>query len=113
MANPLTTATHTLATADQAGAHEPPDNPSQEFTSQVLFDQLPVALDFHLGQISVSLSDLQAELAEGSVFEINQPLGAETVSVRAGGLELARGELVQVGDMVAVRITRLASRGSV
>ena len=102
---------------------EAPDNAShppagaahalREVPETSFLDALPVALEFHLGQVSLKLSDLQAELAEGSVLEIDQPLGTETVSVRAGGVELARGELVQVGDMIAVRITRLVSRGSV
>lgn len=113
MKNPSITAPHVDAETAAADALEPPAGSPQDGANRALFDELPVALDFHLGQISVSLSDLQAELAEGSVFEIDQPLGTETVSVRAGGVELARGELVQVGDMIAVRITRLASRGPV
>jgi flagellar motor switch/type III secretory pathway protein FliN len=113
MENSSFTAPQPDATDAQAATLEPPADTAPRLANPAFLDELPVALDFHLGQISVSLSDLQAELAEGSVFEIDQPLGAETVSVRAGGLELARGELVQVGDMIAVRITRLASHGSV
>jgi type III secretion protein Q len=66
-----------------------------------------VELEFHIGHLTLPFGDLAAELAEGRIFDLGEPLGTQSVSVRAGGVELARGELLQVGDALAVRITRM------
>jgi flagellar motor switch/type III secretory pathway protein FliN len=78
-----------------------------------LLDAVPVTVEFHLGQLTLPLAELEVEFAEGRIFELGEPLGSQSVTLRAGGVELARGELLQVGDVVAVRITRVATRGSV
>jgi type III secretion system YscQ/HrcQ family protein len=71
-------------------------------------DSMPIVLDFHVGEASVPLSDLPAALAPGYMIELGRPLDAQTVTVRANGQLLAHGELIQVGDQLAVRISRLA-----
>jgi type III secretion system YscQ/HrcQ family protein len=73
------------------------------------FDTMPIVLDFHLGQVSMPLSALSAALAPGYVIELGRPLDTHAVSVRANGQLLAHGELIQVGDQLAVRISRIAS----
>jgi flagellar motor switch/type III secretory pathway protein FliN len=82
--------------------HEPSD-------ASPAFDAMPIALDFHLGQVSMPLSALSAALAPGYVIELGRPLDSSAVSVRANGQLLAHGELIQVGDQLAVRISRIAS----
>lgn len=72
-------------------------------------DAMPIVLDFHLGQTSLPLSQLSAALAPGYVIELGRPLDSNAVSVRANGQLLAHGELIQVGDQLAVRISRIAS----
>jgi flagellar motor switch/type III secretory pathway protein FliN len=82
--------------------HEPGD-------ASLAIDTMPIALDFHLGQVRVPLSALSAALAPGYVIELGRPLDANAVSVRANGQLLAHGELIQVGDQLAVRISRIAN----
>jgi type III secretion system YscQ/HrcQ family protein len=77
--------------------------------ASLAIDAMPIALDFHLGQVSVPLSALSAALAPGYVIELGRSLDANVVSVRANGQLLAHGELIQVGDQLAVRISRIAS----
>jgi type III secretion protein Q len=69
---------------------------------------MPVTLEFHIGQISLPLAELPAALAAGYVIGLNRPLDGDAVTVRANGHTLAYGELVQVGDHLAVRIARIA-----
>jgi type III secretion system YscQ/HrcQ family protein len=81
--------------------------------TRAALESLPVTLDFCVARLDVPMAELAAGLAPGRVFELGQTLGPESVSVRAGGVELARGELIELGDRLAVRITRLASHGPV
>jgi flagellar motor switch/type III secretory pathway protein FliN len=80
---------------------------SRQPTAGGVFDTVPVAVEFHLGALTLPLGDLAVELTEGRVFDLGQPLGPHSVALRAGGVELARGELLQVGDLLAVRITKV------
>jgi flagellar motor switch/type III secretory pathway protein FliN len=68
---------------------------------------LPVQLQFHLGELLIPFDELAAVLATGRVLELDRPLNERAVSVRAGGREVARGELLQVADQLAVRISQL------
>jgi type III secretion system YscQ/HrcQ family protein len=98
------------ATPRSATMDAQPDrtNPEQADGSPAL-DTMPIVLDFHLGQISMPLSALSAALAPGYVIELGRPLDTNAVSVRANGQLLAHGELIQVGEQLAVRISRIAS----
>lgn len=90
----------------------PPDHPNQaQGDASPAIDTMPIVLDFHLGQASLPLSELSAALAPGYVIELGRPLDTHTVAVRANGQLLAHGELIQVGDQLAVRISRIASDG--
>jgi type III secretion system YscQ/HrcQ family protein len=74
---------------------------------------LPIDIEVHVGRINLPWSDLGAKLAAGQVVELGPASPTPTVSLRANGLALATGELVQVGDMLAVRIHSVAAHGSV
>jgi flagellar motor switch/type III secretory pathway protein FliN len=102
-------AMHSPADADDTNAAlaANPDDDASPPADNTLFDAVPVALEFHIGHLTLPFGDLAAELAEGRIFDLGEPLGTQSVSVRAGGVELARGELLQVGDALAVRITRM------
>jgi flagellar motor switch/type III secretory pathway protein FliN len=80
-----------------------------EGDASAVIDTMPIVLDFHLGQTSLPLSSLSAALAPGYVIELGRPLDSNAVSVRANGQLLAHGELIQVGDQLAVRISRIAT----
>ncbi|MEM7693041.1 MAG: FliM/FliN family flagellar motor switch protein [Pseudomonadota bacterium] len=71
---------------------------------------LPVRLEFHLGEIALPLSAVET-LSEGAVL----PLEAVTaegvpVTVRANGTAIAEGDLVQLDDRLGVRLTRVGVR---
>jgi type III secretion system YscQ/HrcQ family protein len=105
-------AMHSPADADDTNgalAVNPADDASPPAAdADAVFDAVPVALEFHIGHLTLPFGDLAAELAEGRIFDLGEPLGTHSVSVRAGGVELARGELLQVGDALAVRVTRMS-----
>jgi type III secretion system YscQ/HrcQ family protein len=107
-----------LATPDEPPAATPrsatmdaqPDRTNhEEGDASHAIDAMPIVLDFHLGQVQMPLSALSAALAPGYVIELGRPLDGNAVSVRANGQLLAHGELIQVGDQLAVRISRIAS----
>jgi type III secretion system YscQ/HrcQ family protein len=87
----------------------PATSDDEQTSASAAIDAMPVVLDFHLGEVSVPLSALSAALAPGYVIELDRPLDTSTVSVRANGQLLAQGELIQVGDQLAVRISRIVS----
>jgi len=68
-------------------------------------DELPVRLDFELGQLELPLSEV-AVLGPGHVFELardeNQP-----VDILANGRLIGRGRIVTVAGTLAVQIVHL------
>ncbi len=89
-----------------------PSTETDSPTVEAALAQLPIALEFEIGKLSIPFGDLAARLVTGQVFDLASTLGSESVSLRANGAELARGELLQVGEALAVRITRVLSHGS-
>jgi type III secretion system YscQ/HrcQ family protein len=86
----------------------PAGSDDEQARASAAIDTMPIVLDFHLGEVSMPLSELPAALAPGYVIELGRPLDTGAVSVRANGQLLAHGELIQVGDQLAVRISRIA-----
>jgi type III secretion system YscQ/HrcQ family protein len=68
-------------------------------------DELEVELTFVVGQKTVTLGELRT-LAPGASFELGAPIG-EAVTIHANGRPIGKGELLEVGDRVGVRITEL------
>jgi flagellar motor switch/type III secretory pathway protein FliN len=100
------TGTTTTASPTQGGQNANAQMPE-------LLGGLAIALEFHIGQLTLPLAELSSGMVAGRVFELAQPLGPHSVALRAGGVELARGELLQVADLLAVRITQVSARGPV
>ena len=71
--------------------------------------ELQVILVFELGRRTVPLAGVR-ELACGSVLDLG-PTGASVVTVLANGRRIAQGELVQVGETVAIRLTKVGDSG--
>lgn len=69
-------------------------------------DELRITLVFELGRKTATLAEVRG-LAKGHVIELG-PLAEQQVSVLANGRRIGQGELVQVGEAMAVRLTRLA-----
>jgi type III secretion protein Q len=68
---------------------------------------LKVRVLFSLAEMEMSLSDINA-IAPGMLLSIDGK-GNETVSILVNGKPVAAGELVKVGEGLAVRVVRLAS----
>jgi flagellar motor switch/type III secretory pathway protein FliN len=67
---------------------------------------LPVALRFIVGRISLPFGAL-SDVAPGFVFELDKPLDDQVITILANDVPIAHGELVTLGDLVGVRISRL------
>ena len=82
-----------------------PEQTSEQLFSPSEFDALPMRLDFDLGHVDISLAKLRT-LAPGYAFD----LGAapeNAVTIRVSGREVGRGELVEIGGRLGVRINEL------
>jgi flagellar motor switch protein FliN/FliY len=67
---------------------------------------LPVALRFTVGRTSIPFGAL-VDVAPGFVFELDKPLDDQVITILANDVPIAHGELVTLGDLVGVRISRL------
>ena len=70
------------------------------------FGELQVTLVFELGRRTLPMAEVTA-LGNGHVIELG-PVEGATVSVLANGVRLGRGELVRVGDALAIRLTQIS-----
>jgi type III secretion system YscQ/HrcQ family protein len=82
--------------------------PSDTTTSGRAIDprSLPVKLRFTVGRICVPFGVL-ADAAPGFVFELDKPLDDQTITIHANDVPIAQGELVTLGDLLGVRISRM------
>ncbi len=67
-------------------------------------DQLELTLTFELARKAVTLSEL-SEVTQGHVFTFRDHANPCSVRILANGKAIGRGELVQVGDHIAVQVT--------
>jgi type III secretion protein Q len=73
-------------------------------------DNIPVSLDFDLGNLALPLGELAA-LKPGYVFELPTSLDAVRVVIRANGTRVGHGELVAVGDVLGVQLLAFETDG--
>ncbi len=71
-------------------------------------NDLPVRLQFDLGERSLTLGEVVA-LQVGQVLDLARPL-SQAVNIRANGALIGTGELMEIGGRVAVGITSLGRR---
>ena len=64
-----------------------------------------VTLDFNLGQVNLSFSELN-HLQAGSCYELESPAN-NSVSIVSANRTIAQGDILQIGDRLGVRITQL------
>lgn len=67
---------------------------------------LPVTLRFIAGRTTVPFGAL-ADVAPGYVFELDRPLDDQMITILANEVPIAHGELVTLGDLLGVRISRM------
>ena len=78
-------------------------------TSDVTFlHEIPVDLVVELGRARVTIREL-AQLGKDEVVELDRP-AARPLDVMVGGRVFARGEVVMVGERLALRITELLGK---
>jgi type III secretion protein Q len=79
--------------------------PSRDGEQNGVLDDLPVKLVFELGRVDLSLREIR-QLAPGAVVALARPV-EESVDVVANGRRIGRGNLIQIGDSLGVRLARL------
>lgn len=74
------------------------------------FAELPVRIAFHIGEVMLPLSAVEA-LAEGAILPLEAvSVDAVPVRVRANGTVIAEGDLVQLDNRLGVRLARVGVR---
>lgn len=81
-----------------------PDTPSAEAAT---LDAVPVRLSFDLGEVSLTLAQLQA-LQPGQAIALGHPL-AGAVRIRANGALVGEGDLVDIDGQIGVSVRSLFS----
>lgn len=71
---------------------------------------IPVRVNFSAGRVMLAFETLR-KIAPGYVFELNKRLDDSTIAIHANDAPIAYGELVVIGDLVGVRVTRMLSAG--
>ena len=67
---------------------------------------LPVQLSFRAGSLTVPLRKL-SQVGAGFVFELDKRLDDQVITIHANDTPVAVGELVALGDLIGVRVTRM------
>ncbi len=70
---------------------------------------VPVRLTFSAGRLIRRFGEL-VDVAPGYVFELDKPLDDQSITISANDVPIAFGELVALGDLLGVRITRMLPR---
>jgi len=81
---------------------------TQGFDEVTFLGEIPVDVVIELGRRRMVLKELAA-LEADDVVELDQPMD-RPLDLVVGGRVLARGELVMVGERVALRITEVVAR---
>jgi type III secretion protein Q len=81
------------------------DRSSADVLQKTDLDDIPVKLLFELGRIELSLAEIR-QLAPGALLPLQRPL-EDSVDILANGRRIGRGHLVQIGNSLGIRITRL------
>lgn len=80
---------------------------SEAAPAAVPVNDLDIQLTFVVGHTTLTVGDLRS-LAPGAVLELPAAVG-EGVAICANGKTIGRGELIEVGDRVGVRVTEFSA----
>ena len=72
------------------------------------FGQLPIPVEAELGKCTMQVRAILS-LRPGSILRLDNSVGSK-VSVLAGGAPFCSGDMMRVGNAVAVRVTDFESR---
>jgi len=82
------------------------DDRTMDSDRRVEIESLPVRLSFHAGSLTLPFGAL-CDVAPGYVFDLPKRLDDQVITIHANDTPIAVGELVVIGDLVGVRITRM------
>jgi type III secretion system YscQ/HrcQ family protein len=80
---------------------------ASDMVQPVKVNNIPVELSFEIGRLTITLGELETVLHSGYTFNLNQELKTNSVVVNANGAPIAKGELLKIGELLAVRITEI------
>lgn len=83
------------------------DDNDEFSTAPVDVAGMPVDVRFESGRI-VTRYDQLCRIQPGYTYELGATLGEQSIDIIANGVLIARGELVNIGDQLGVRVTALA-----
>ena len=94
--------------ADEEKGQQKKQEEAQAFSASFL-DDIPVELVIQLGRRRMEIRELAA-IGVDDVIELNQSVD-RPLDLVVGDKLVARGELVVVGERMAIRVTELQGRG--
>lgn len=86
-----------------AGQDDKPSTEAAAGTGDDPLAQLPLRVDFSLGEVELPLAEL-ARLAPGYVFSLADDIAHARVGIRANGHRVGHGRLVAIGDTLGVQL---------
>ena len=95
-----------MADAHPTGGNAPQQKPVVDGPQHVEVGALPVRLSFNAGGVIVPYDALR-RMAPGFVFELAKRLDDQTITICANNVPIGVGELVAIGDLIGVRVTRM------
>jgi type III secretion system YscQ/HrcQ family protein len=72
-------------------------------------DAIPVRVELLLDTLELSLAELE-RISAGQVLSLAQPVDGARVILRANGKTFGSGELVSLGELLGVKVTRIGDR---
>ncbi len=73
-------------------------------------NSVPIKMEFKIGEIQLSLAELQ-NIGPGYIVNLKAPLDDAKTDIYANGNLIAKGQLITVGDQVGIRILRFSHNG--
>jgi type III secretion system YscQ/HrcQ family protein len=74
--------------------------------------EVPVTLLFEIGQVRLTMGEL-GQLQPGYTFKLNETVERDRpVTIKANGVPVGRGEIVQIDDRLGIRIRSLRDDNS-
>ena len=85
-----------------------PDDANATDTADVR-DAIPIRVELLLDTLELSLAELE-RISAGQVLSLAQPIDGARVLLRANGKTFGSGELVSLGELLGVKLTRIGDQ---
>lgn len=103
---------HNVITQNGKRSSMPEAEPATTPPPQEVLSDIPVNLVFEIGQTQMAMGEL-AQLQPGYTFQLSEPLDiSQPVTIRANGVPVGTGAIVQIGDTLGVRIQNFSADNS-